>query len=68
MSGQDSHNPQQTRNSFSEQLDEELRAEALKYNDMCDELGLAFQAAQEETFEQWLAWQREMEASDRNPR
>jgi len=40
---------------------EERRASARKYNDLRNQLRLAFRAAQQEAYGSWCAWDEEME-------
>ena len=39
---------------------EELRAEAREFNDLCNEIGNAFQPLQEETYDSYFQWEAEM--------
>lgn len=46
--------------------DDEARASAKKYNELRNQLGLAFRGAQQEAYEQWCAWEREADDEDSN--
>ncbi len=49
------------------QFSEQRRASARKYNDLRNQLGLAFRPAQQEAAEQWEGLQEQLERDDTNP-
>ena len=49
------------------QFSEQRRASARKYNDLRNQLGLAFRPAQQEAYEQWEALQKELGEEDTAP-
>lgn len=54
--------PRPKRTVLWAKLTEEFRAEARKYNDLCNELGRVFQPLQQEAYKSWCAWEAKMDA------
>jgi hypothetical protein len=48
--------PKKRRSSPWAEFSEQRRASARKYNDLCNELGMAFKEAQQDAYEQWTKW------------